>query len=223
MQVVLWGVFAATLGVAALVVRHKRLVGSVELGGVRSIDLPGGARVGVRLPKGWPVDRDAAEHPGGDDATGAAVAPGEAVPALEAHQPPADEEGADDDPARGRRLVVFWQPVPAGTSAAHLLGRTAAAPAAADADDALGGGSLPMAGGQGAWAGYTVGRSMHPAYAAAVVVPAGPATPAPLAVIVRLDCPPGDPAGDRDLLYRVAASVTVDRDRPPGFAATPAP
>ncbi len=211
-QVVLWGVLAASLGVAELVVRHKALVGSVQLGGPRSVDLPGGVRLTVRLPKGWPVDRDAAEHTGGDDAGDPAG--GDPVPAFEAHESAGGEEGdaqAGSDGA-ARTLVVFCQPVAAGVGSAEVL-RRGGVRAVDDVDDATWGGPLPMARVQGSWAAFTAGQPPHPAYAAAAVVPAGPDTPTPLAVTLRLDCAPGDPAGDRDLLRRVAAAVSVDRDR----------
>ena len=64
---------------------------------------------------------------------------------------------------------------------------------------------------EGVWETYVLGSPPHPAYAAAAVAAVGPM---PVAVTVRLDCPPGTPSADRDILRRVAAAVRVDADRP---------
>jgi hypothetical protein len=225
-QVVLWVVFAATLGVAALVVRHKRLVGWVELTAVRTVDLPGGVVVGVRLPKGWPVDHDAAEHNDGADDGDGPTAVREAVRAFQAHEPAGGVGGTRDPEAGpvGRGLVILCQPLPVAVGAMEYLNRTGLLSHPVDATDdgdAATAGAMPVAGVEGYWA--TIDRPVAmpagerpvyaPAYVAAGVVPAGPTTPTAVAVTVVLDCPPGDAdvAGDRDLLRRVAAAVTVGR------------
>ena len=224
-QVVLWLVLAATLGVAALVVRHKRLVGWVELTPVRTVDLPGGVVVGVRLPKGWPVDHDAAEHNNDPDDDDAPPAVRQAVRAFQAHEPPGGGGGMQDpDAGPGRALIILCQPWPVALPAQEYLNRNGLLSHAVDSADDEGAttaGTLPVAGVEGYWA--TVARPLPvppgerpvyaPAYVAAGVVPAGPTTPSAVAVTVVLDCPPGDTdvAGDRDLLRRVAAAVTVGR------------
>ncbi len=216
MQVILWVVLGATLAVAQLVVRHRRLVGSVELSAVRTVDLPGGVVVGVRLPKGWQVERDPGEHPGDPDAPQEfrAAEPAGGVGGT------ADPEGGDF----GRELVVRFDPLLARVSAQVYLQRMGneAHRVALPGGD---GGPMPVAGVEGCWAVFAeparlvLGQEAmyHPTYIAVGVVPAGPATPGPVAVTVLLACPPGDgdARGDRDLLRRLAAAVTVDVDRAP--------
>ena len=227
-QVVLWVVFAATIGVAQLVVRHRQLVGSVDLAPLRMVDLPGGVEIGVRLPKGWPVDHDAAEH-GGDDERPSDL--GDSIRAFEAHEPAGGVDGNGDPDAEaadaGHGLVILCEPLTSSTGAKEYLESRAGlkVPQAdpSDPPDPAGSGDMAVAGVTGYWA--AVLRSVpvvpghrlayRPAYVAVGVVPAGPATPVPVAVTVLLDCPPGDAdvAGDRDLLRRVAAAVTVSRSR----------
>ena len=210
-QVILWAILGGTLGVAALVVRHKRLVGAVELAEVRTVDLPGGVVVGVRLPKGWAVEHDPAEHGGAE----------EMARTFEADEP-AGGVGGTPGPGAGdydRGLIVRFEPLSVAVSAREQLDHSGLLSQAVKPS----GGTMTVAGVDGCWVAF--GRPMavprgpmyHPAYAAVGVVPAGPATPGPIAVTVVLDCPPGDvdEQGDHDLLRRVAAAVTVERNRAP--------
>ena len=222
MQVVLWGVLGVTLGLAYLETEHRRRVGTVDLRPPQMVDVRdagGGVRVGVRLPVGWAVDRDAAAHTdgkqgdGGDDADDDAADPAVLFIARET-----TGGGA------GRRLVVRCQrvarPVSAGAFLGELLGTAVGIgdPPAEDPSEGgvatavVTGGRLPVAGAPGVWRLVVrtgAGAAPVPAYVAAGVVPPG------WGVSVVLECPGGpvDPEGDRDVLRRVAAGIAVGPGR----------
>ena len=217
MQVILWVILGGTLAVAQLVVRHRQLVGSVELAGTLTADLPGGVAVGVRLPKGWHVEHDAGEHPG--DAGAARE-----FNAIE----PAGGVGGVPDPEAGedfaRQLSVRFQPLRDAEGARAFIDRTGLL---ADTVELAGGAgeAMAVADVQGVWIPYGRpvrvlpghGPLVKPEYLAVGIVPAGPMTPVPVAVTLVLECPFGDTdvKGDRDLLERVAAAVTVEQNRAP--------
>jgi hypothetical protein len=225
MQVVLWAVFGATLGLAALVARHKRQAGTLELQAARTVALPvGGPTVGVRLPKGWMVLHDPAEHD--DDDEDDANGPSVWFVAREADGGP-DPIDPDDGPrGQGRELRVRCRVLRQATTAAAyldqsgLLRGTVELPAE-DNGPAADGGALPVAGSQGVWrsirrmvgAGPGQPRTYLPEYVAVgvVPVPAAKGATATVGVTVQLDCPDGDvdPEGDRDLIRRVAAAIMV--------------
>ena len=73
-------------------------------------------RLSVQLPVKWAVDRDAAEHPGGDETAGAAG--GEALPVFEAHETDGAEAGPGEE-GGGRRLAVV---LPAGGGRGVVVG-----------------------------------------------------------------------------------------------------
>ncbi len=218
-QVILWVILGGALGVAALVVRHKRFVGSVDLADVRTVDLPDGVVAGVRLPRGWAVERDPAEHEGGDPG-------GTGARDFEAREPAGGVGGTPegDGPEYDRVVFVRFQPLTAAVSAKEEMDRSGVLAHTVDrpGDDS---GPMPVAGTEGWWASFGRPTGVPPgqgpvyrsAYAAAGVVQAGPDAPTPVAVLVKLECPPGDQdaRGDLDLLRRVSAAITVTRDRPP--------
>ncbi len=204
--------------------RAAQAAGRVGGAGGAAVDRPAGGRAGDRPPAQGVAGRPGrGRAPGRRRTTGAAVAPGEAGRGVRGPRSrPADDGGGPTTtrPA-GRRLRRFWQPLPAGRRPAHLLGRTARPPPPRPTwTTRRGAGRLPMAGVAGGLGGVTRwgGRCTRRTRRRRSSPPARP-RPRRWRLSCELDCPPGDPAGDRDLLRRVAASVTVDRDRPPGFAA----
>ncbi len=241
-QAVLWAVFAATVGMAGLVVRQRRLAGSVELTNPYQVDLPAGVRVTARLPKGWLVTHDESLHQSRRDGR---HDPGQA-------EPPARGPGADADPvelfhaqepaggvgtpdpdaeagAVDRQVSIRCQTLagPPPLAAAYLDASGLLADTVSLAGNPRGragpaSGVAPVAGVDGCWVAVErrvpsapglSGPNYDPAYVAVGVVPLGPG--ASMAVSVVLLCPSAgpDPAGDQDLLRRVAAAVTVDPDR----------
>ena len=220
MQVVLWAVFGATLGMAWLVVRHQRLAGLVRLTEPRFVELADGTRLGVRLPKGWAVQYGADEH---EDATGG---DGTAARKLfEVHELLGGTLGDDpaDGPVDGRAMDLFCQRLATADPASTVLDRspllhgTRDLPAA-DADAPTGDadptdGRLPFGGTDGAWRAVQVRVPMVPERWLPQYVAAGVLTGtrgSKWAVEIRLLCPgPPDPAGDREVLKQVAAGVVA--------------
>ena len=227
MQVVLWGVFAATIGLAGLVVRQRRLSGSVELSNPLGVPLAGGIQVTARLPKGWQVALDAAQHARG----ASALMPTGPVELFQA-QEPAGGVGTPDPDAElgdvGRRLWIRCQVMsgPGGSAEAYLdesglLADTVTLVGTPRGRAGPPDGILPVAGVNGRWlavqrrvpsAPGLAGPAYKPEYLAVGIVPLGPDTS--VAVSVVLLCPNlgPDPSGDQDLLRRVASAVTVQRD-----------
>ena len=216
MQVVLWAVFGATMGLAALEVRHRRLAGSFDLSAALPVDLSGGGRASVRLPRGWAIQYDKPEH--GQDRRDPSIL----FIAREAAGP--DGTGGSRD---GRLLTVRCQRLTEPTTSAAFLdqggllqGTVPVGHLDEEPDEPGGGtggglvteGSLTVAGSPGVWRLVFRGATplamvggASPEYVAAGVVPSG------WGVSVVLDCPvdPMDAEGDRELIRRVAAAIVV--------------
>ncbi len=197
MQVVLWVVFGASVGVAALVVHGKkqRGGGAVALSGLR----PAGRVLQVRLPVGWQ------EEVGVDGSD----ADGDAAVVARVHEP-TEEDGDPAGGVAGRQLAVLYEvrPPPLPTALEYLLhGPLAGTRQTVDGAGTAGAGeSVTVAGVPGRLI-TSRRRGRATVYAAAGVDPA-----TGLVVCVLLDDPavrddPADEDADRDLVRRVAAAI----------------